>query len=162
MDLEANQASDKTVQPQSFTPGKNLKKSLMQTAVNTCCLVICTFMLGTTFKTFLTLHSDEEEAAFMIRCRHFAKQYKFGDRPPTPARNFKTHWEFFCRHEWQRVVCLFTIGKRFPSVLCSALLRCTFLWCRLKLLGLSSWLQCQATTVCSSKQVPVKALSVSC
>ena len=56
----------------------------VQTAVNTCCMAICTFMLSSTFHTFTSLLSEEEEAAFMMRCRAFAKNYRAGDRPPHP------------------------------------------------------------------------------
>ena len=83
---------------------------LLQIAVNTCCMAICTFMLGSTFRTFTALLSEEEEAAFMMRCRAFAKGYGPGSKPPAPPRNFRTHWEFFCRAEWQRALCLFTAG----------------------------------------------------
>ena len=73
-------------------------------------------MLGSTFRTFTALLSEEEEAVFMMRCKAFEKNYKPGSKPPTPPRNFRTHWEFFCRREWQRVLCLFTLGAH--SVIC--------------------------------------------
>ncbi len=45
----------------------------LQTAVNTCCMATCTLILGSIFRTFTSLLSEEEEAAFIMRCRAFAK-----------------------------------------------------------------------------------------
>eukprot|EP00882_Tetradesmus_deserticola_P005990 GHRQ01006307.1.p1 GENE.GHRQ01006307.1~~GHRQ01006307.1.p1 ORF type:complete len:324 (+),score=124.39 GHRQ01006307.1:417-1388(+) len=78
--------------------------------LETICVIICSLMLVSVFKTGQSYMSDEEEAEFMQRCRAFAYNYSPGDRPPAPARSFAMHWAQRCEQSWRRAFLLFGLG----------------------------------------------------
>eukprot|EP00882_Tetradesmus_deserticola_P026906 GHRQ01029727.1.p1 GENE.GHRQ01029727.1~~GHRQ01029727.1.p1 ORF type:complete len:295 (+),score=71.27 GHRQ01029727.1:368-1252(+) len=78
--------------------------------LETICVIICSLMLVSVFKTGQSYMSDEEEAEFMQRCKAFADNYSPGDRPPAPARSFAMHWAQRCEQSWRRAFLLFGLG----------------------------------------------------
>lgn len=67
---------------------------LLQVGLETLCVIICSLMLVSVFKTGKRYVSDEEEAEFMARCREFIKGYRwegpcfsmgFQQQHPAPA-----------------------------------------------------------------------------
>jgi hypothetical protein len=49
----------------------------MQVGLETLCVIICSLMLVSVFKTGKRYVSDEEEAEFMARCRDFIRDYRW-------------------------------------------------------------------------------------
>lgn len=47
-----------------------------QVGLETLCVIICSLMLVSVFKTGKRYVSDEEEAEFMARCRDFIRDYR--------------------------------------------------------------------------------------
>ncbi|WIA19221.1 hypothetical protein OEZ85_003861 [Tetradesmus obliquus] len=78
--------------------------------LETICVIICSLMLVSVFKTGQNYMSEEEEAEFMNRCKAFADSYGWGDRPPAPARSFAMHWAQRCEQSWRRAFLLFGLG----------------------------------------------------
>lgn len=76
----------------------------------TLCVIICSLMLVSVFKTGKKYVSDEEEAEFMARCRDFIRDYRPGDRPPAPRCSFATHWTQRCEQSWRRAFLAFGLG----------------------------------------------------
>jgi hypothetical protein len=52
--------------------------ALLQVGLETLCVIICSLMLVSVFKTGKRYVSDEEEAEFMARCRDFIRDYRCG------------------------------------------------------------------------------------
>jgi hypothetical protein len=50
--------------------------TLLQVGLETLCVIICSLMLVSVFKTGKRYVSDEEEAEFMARCRDFITDYR--------------------------------------------------------------------------------------
>jgi calcium release-activated calcium channel protein 1 len=44
--------------------------------LETLCVIICSLMLVSVFKTGKRYVSDEQEAEFMVRCREFVEHYR--------------------------------------------------------------------------------------
>jgi hypothetical protein len=49
---------------------------VLQVGLETTCVVICTLMLASIFKTGQNYMSEEEEAEFMDKCRNYALTYR--------------------------------------------------------------------------------------
>lgn len=49
---------------------------LLQVGLETLCVIICSLMLVSVFKTGKRYVSDEAEAEFMARCRDFIRDYR--------------------------------------------------------------------------------------
>ena len=52
----------------------------------TVCVIVCTLMLASIYKTGQGYMSEEEEAEFMARADAFVRNYRPGDRPPAANR----------------------------------------------------------------------------
>lgn len=78
--------------------------------LETLCVIICSLMLVSVFKTGKRYVSDEEEAEFMARCRDFIRDYRLGDRPPAPRSSFAIHWTQRCEQSWRRAFMAFVLG----------------------------------------------------
>ncbi|KAK9828657.1 hypothetical protein WJX72_001365 [[Myrmecia] bisecta] len=100
---------DPTQVPRSVLLGFVISNALT-VAFSTCCMAMCALMLASTFKTYTSLLSEDQEAAFILQCRQFALRYKPGDRPPAPRRTFRKHWETRCQDEWRRALYMFVAG----------------------------------------------------
>ncbi|GMH34123.1 hypothetical protein BSKO_01957 [Bryopsis sp. KO-2023] len=73
-------------------------------------MVTCSLMHASILKTGRRYVSEEDEAEFIFHSRQYAKGYRFGERPPAPARSFDIHWEQRCENEWRRAFYLFSAG----------------------------------------------------
>eukprot|EP00210_Caulerpa_lentillifera_P002186 g2100.t1 len=73
-------------------------------------MVTCSFMHASILKTGRKYVSEADEANFMFRCRHFARNYEMGCRPPVPSRSFELHWDQRCEGEWRWAFYCFAAG----------------------------------------------------
>jgi len=42
-------------------------------------------------------------------------RFVVGDRPPTPRKSFRGHWDARCESEWRRAFLMFSLGDFTPS-----------------------------------------------
>eukprot|EP00878_Enallax_costatus_P046048 GHUV01055635.1.p1 GENE.GHUV01055635.1~~GHUV01055635.1.p1 ORF type:complete len:269 (+),score=46.00 GHUV01055635.1:735-1541(+) len=112
--------------------------------LETICVIICSLMLVSVFKTGQNYMSEEEEAEFMEKCKNFVQNYRPGDRPPAPARSFAMHWAQRCEKSWRRAFMLF--GAGIPSMFAN--------------LAVSAWIKFDTSLVASVLTTVVMGLSL--
>ncbi|KAL4429616.1 hypothetical protein ABPG77_008665 [Micractinium sp. CCAP 211/92] len=73
-------------------------------------MMLCSLIHASILKIGRTYVSSQEEADFMARARHWAANYRPGDRPPAPRRNFQAHWAYACEGQWRIAFLCFSLG----------------------------------------------------
>ncbi|KAG2492919.1 hypothetical protein HYH03_008832 [Edaphochlamys debaryana] len=74
------------------------------------CCVLCTLMLSSAVKVGKSYISEEEEAEYLWRVRHWAVTCGRGALPPAPRRDFRRHWDARCEGRWRTALTLFLAG----------------------------------------------------